>query len=80
MFIAFCCWAVWLIAVVVLGLALYGATHTVMLYAEADARVMKAEADKQELLDVLNGKLAMIDTEHGSRYAVVERVTWEVVK
>lgn len=29
-------------------------------------------------IQILNGKLAMIDTEDGAKYAVIERVTWEV--
>lgn len=64
-------------------LAVYGLWWSVtaaragyQLVTEAEARIAKVEADKQELLAVLNGKLAMV--EYAGEYAVIERVVWEV--
>lgn len=70
----------WAIAIM---LAVYGLWYSVtsvragyLLVSEAEARIAKAEADKQELLAVLNGKLAMVG--YAGKYAVIERVVWEV--
>lgn len=70
---------------VVICFAVYGAWYSVttaqahyLLVVEAEARIAKVEGDRQELLDVLNGKLSMVD--YAGKYAVVERVTWEVRK
>lgn len=71
-------WFWWTVAVIVLGLSGFGAYWMTTNYVESDAKVRKAEADRQELLDVLNGKLAMV--EYAGKYAVIERVTWEVLK
>lgn len=74
----------WAVAIL---LAVYGLWWSVTsaragyrLVTEAEARIAKAEVDTQELIEVLNGKLAMIDTEDGAKYAVIERVAWEVMK
>lgn len=80
-------WFWWIVAALVLGLSGYGAYWVTTNYVEADAkvkmaeaRVDKAEADTQELHDVLKGKLSMVDWDGVSKYAVIERVTWEVRK
>lgn len=72
----------WTIAIL---LAVYGLWWSVtsarahyLLVTEAEARIAKAEADRQEVHDVLKGKLSMIDWDGVSKYAVIERVTWEV--
>lgn len=72
----------WAVAIL---LAVYGLWYSVTaaragytLVTEAEARIAKAEADTQELHDVLKGKLSMIDWDGVSKYAVIERVTWEV--
>lgn len=70
---------------VVILLAVYGLWWSVtsarahyLLVSEAEARIAKAEADTQELVEVLNGRLAMV--EYAGKYAVVEQVIWEVRK
>lgn len=60
-------------------LAVYGLWFSVtqhQMYAEAGMRIAKAETEREMLLAVLNGKAQMV--EYAGKYAVVERVTWEV--
>lgn len=73
---------VWAVAI---GLAAYGLWYSItearrgyLLVTEAEARIAQAEAGKAELLAVLNGEVAMVD--YAGKYAVIERVLWEVRK
>lgn len=71
-----------LVRIIVCLLAIIAVSHAYRAHgAIADAvntaaeQVAKAERDRQELLEVLNGKRGMV--EYAGKYIVIERVTWE---
>ena len=67
---------------VIIGICSYLAM-TEYMWATNDAQkaVKKAEADRQEVLDILSGKLVMIDKIDGKeQFAKIATVKWELVR
>lgn len=56
----------------------YCAADYLLLEEHTSALVAKAEADRQEVLDILNGKQVMVDKT--GKYAKIARVEWDLVE
>lgn len=65
---------------VIAALTAIGAYSAMTEYQGATAAIKKAEADRQEVLDVLAGKLVMVLPVSGGNFAEVATVKWELVK
>ena len=66
-------------AMLVLSVACVGyVTRAAVLVEQAQQQVVKARADRQDVLDVLNGKKVMV--QHFGKYAEVATVKWQVVE
>ena len=72
-----------LLVATVASLSAYGVYYSICaegMVRVAESKANSLEGDNKNLLDILNGKKAMVDHTKGERYAVIERVTWEVVE
>lgn len=71
--------AVILLAVYGLWWSMTSARAHYLLVSGAEARIARSDADKQELLDVLAGRLQMVEPV-GDTMAKVATIKWELVE
>lgn len=71
----------WIALALLVAAALIYLANAVSMVNKAEARAEKAESERQQVLDVLAGKLAMIEPIEGDMsLARVARVEWDLVR